>query len=78
MGDAWGNISKALIIIGIRDGGSKDNVTKLIIIGLGLYAVAMRLTGMRSGIWMNTEAITVAHGRIWIKLRFRIGFAEVS
>ena len=80
MGDAWGNVSKALkipfvvnkifIIIGIGGGRSKDNATKYIMIGLILHALMMSLMGMRSGIWMNTEAVIEAHGWIWIKLRF--------
>jgi hypothetical protein len=54
----WRNVSKALnipvivnkifIIIGIGCGGSKDNVTKLIMIGLGRHALPMSLMGMRS------------------------------
>ena len=88
MGDAWGNVSKAckisfivnkiFIIIGIRGGRSKDKATKHIMIGLVLYAVVMSSMGMRSGIWMNIEAVMEAHGRIWIKLRLWIGFAKIS
>ena len=82
MGDAWGNVSKAFkisiivnkifIIIGIGGGGSKDKMTKHIMIGLVLYAMVMSSMGMRSRIWMNTEAVVKAHGRIWI------GFAKIS
>ena len=73
---AWRNVCKALnipvivnkifIIIGIGCGGSKDNTTKHIMIGLVFHALRMSLMGMGSCIWMNTEA----HGWIWIKLRF--------
>ena len=76
MGDGWRNVSKALnvpvmvnkifIIIGIGCGGSKDNATKHIMIGLVFHALMMSLMGMGSCIWMNKEA----HGWIWIKLRF--------
>ena len=80
----WRNVSKALnipivvnkifIIIGIGCGGSKDNTTKHIMIGLVFHALRMSLMGMGSCIWINTEA----HGWLWIKLRFWIGFAKIS
>ena len=76
MGDGWQKASKAFnipiivnkifMIIGIGGGESKDNATKLIMIGLGLHALTMSLMGMRSCIWMDTEA----HVWIWVKLRF--------
>ena len=72
----WRNVSKALnipvivnkvfIIIGIGCGGSKDNTTKHIMIGLVFHALMMSLMGMGSCIWMNTEA----HVWMWIKLKF--------
>ena len=78
MDSTWRNVSKALnipiivnkifIIIGIGCGGSKENATKLIMIGLGLHALMMSLMGMGSCIWMNTKA----NVWIWIKLRFWI------
>ena len=79
MWDAWGNVSKAFkisfivnkifIIIGIGGGGSKDNATKHIMIGLVLHALMVSLMGMGSCVWMNTEA----HAWIWVKHRFWIG-----
>ena len=66
MGDGWRKVSKALnvpvmvnkvfIIIGIGCGGSKDNATKHIVIGLIFHALMMSLMGMGSCIWMDTEA----------------------
>ena len=41
-------VNKIFIIIGIGGGESKDNATKLIMIGLGLHALTMSLMGMRS------------------------------
>ena len=76
MKGVWRNFSKALnipiivnkifIIIGIGCGGSKDNTTKHIMIGLVLHALMMSLMGMGSCIWMKIEA----HVWIWSKLRF--------